>query len=162
MIIYDVEIEKAIQGRGEVRMEGIEYCKGWGDHKGMGISVICTYDYDTDCYQVFAEDNKQEFSRLVNKTLRERSLCVGFNNIGFDNKVIKTVWDLDIPPENCYDVLLEATKVARKRYSLDAYCEANFEIKKSGNGALAPVNWQQGKIGTVIDYCLNDVAITKR
>lgn len=39
---------------------------------------------------------------------------------------------------------------------------ANFRISKSGNGALAPVEWQRGNIGNVIDYCLHDVYLTKR
>ena len=33
-------------------------------------------------------------------------------------------------------------------------------MKKTGYGGNAPVLWQQGKIGQVIDYCLNDVYLT--
>ena len=28
---------------------------------------------------------------------------------------------------------------------------------KTGEGALAPKLWKEGKLGSVIDYCLNDV-----
>jgi hypothetical protein len=34
------------------------------------------------------------------------------------------------------------------------------DLAKSGNGALAPILWQRGQVGEVIDYCLNDVHIT--
>jgi hypothetical protein len=47
-------------------------------------------------------------------------------------------------------------------YGLDAVSIANGVGGKSGNGALAPVLWQQGKRGAVIDYCLRDVMLTKK
>ena len=65
IIVYDIEIAKAIQGRGEQRVDGIEYCKGWRDFKGMGIACICAYDYHTMAYRVFMEDNIQEFVVLA-------------------------------------------------------------------------------------------------
>lgn len=42
-------------------------------------------------------------------------------------------------------------------WSLDAVCGSTLGVVKSGNGALAPHWWQQGKRGRVIDYCLRDV-----
>ena len=30
---------------------------------------------------------------------------------------------------------------------------------KTGNGAHAPIWYQEGKLGKVIDYCLNDVRV---
>jgi hypothetical protein len=46
---------------------------------------------------------------------------------------------------------------------LDATVKANFHTEaKTGHGALAPVNWQRGFIGDVIDYCLMDVRLTLR
>jgi hypothetical protein len=47
-------------------------------------------------------------------------------------------------------------------YSLGAVAFANMGIHKSGEGANAPIEWQRGNVGAVIDYCLNDVKITKR
>jgi len=31
-LVYDIEIVKAIRGRDEPRLDGIEYCDGWHDH----------------------------------------------------------------------------------------------------------------------------------
>jgi len=47
-------------------------------------------------------------------------------------------------------------------YSLDACCTANLSAGKSGDGALAPVNWQAGLYGEVITYCLRDVMLLRR
>lgn len=166
MIIYDCEIIKAICGKNEERLQGIKYCDGWSDHAGMGISVICVYDYATGRYRVFCADNFDEFQELVNKT----DMVVGFNSIGFDNKLCAAN-GLNIPAEKTYDLLAEIwagaglTKTFKFQthtgFGLEACCEANFGLKKTGNGATAPVDWQRGKIGKVIDYCLNDIFLTK-
>jgi len=94
-------------------------------------------------------------------------LIVGFNSINFDNRVLSAVWGVDASKRNNYDILrgiwaaVALVGGARGGYGLDACCAANFGTKKSGNGAMAPVDWQRGKIGDVIDYCLQDVRLTK-
>ena len=167
-LIYDIEIVRAIPNRDGSRIDGIEYCGGWHDHASMGISVIGAYDYDTDRYRVFCRDNFMEFVAL---SCQPDRLMVGFNNIAFDDKVIV----LNMPVSTSaprYDLLVETWAAVglgptfdyktHGGYGLDALCELNFGTKKTGNGALAPVAWQQGKIGDVIDYCLNDVRLTKQ
>ncbi|OGR25903.1 MAG: hypothetical protein A2139_14165 [Desulfobacca sp. RBG_16_60_12] len=167
MLIYDCEIEKAILGRGEVPIEGIEYCKGWSDFKGMGISCICAYNYNDDRYRVFCRDNFDEFQALVNA----HDIIVGFNSLAFDN-LLCAAHGLTIPPDKSYDILVEVWRAAglgpkfeypsHAGFGLDAICKANFELNKTGHGSHAPVLWQQGKIGQVIDYCLQDVRLTHR
>src|SRR3990167_4824418 len=84
-LIYDIEIVKAIRHRDEWPEDGIQYCDGWHDFTRMGVSVVGCYDYAEGRYRVFCEDNKREFRML----LEERGpLCVGFNNIAFDNAVL--------------------------------------------------------------------------
>ena len=46
--------------------------------------------------------------------------------------------------------------------TLDSLCKANFLPGKSESGASAPLLWQQGYRGRVINYCLNDVIQTKK
>lgn len=170
-IIYDCEIIKAIPNRDGSKIDGIDYCEGWRDFGNMGISVIGAYDYVEDRYHVFCADNSEEFTRLFDN----RDLCVGFNNIPFDNALIRASKEADwqAPDDSqCYDLLRETWAAAglgpefnfktHGGFGLDAMCEKNFKTNKSGSGALAPVLWQQGKIGAVIDYCLNDVRMTKQ
>ncbi len=161
-LIYDIEIKKAIQGKNETRMDGIDYCGGWNDHANMGISVIGAYDFHEERYRVFCDDNKEAFFALCDSS----DLLITFNGIGFDDQVIKKCWtSVDFNPgEKSYDILVEIRKAAGSYagFSLDATCAVNFNTRKTGNGALAPILWQQGKIGAVIDYCLNDVALTKQ
>ena len=44
----------------------------------------------------------------------------------------------------------------------DSFSNGGFDLIALNHGALAPVDWQRKKFGSVIDYCLNDIALTKR
>lgn len=173
-LVYDIEIIKAVPDKKSPMLEGIEYCKGWDDHASMGISCIGAYDYATDRYRVFCKDNMEDF-----RALQSGKLMVSFNGIGFDNKVIALQkfetagFDpIVIEPDRCYDVLAElwvAAGLGREfvypthiGFGLGDVGYANFKQSKTGTGGLAPVEWQRGNIGNVVDYCLNDVRLTKR
>ena len=169
MIIFDIEIKKAIPIRGEERIEGIEYCRGWSDYEGMGISMIGCYDYWTNRYRVFFKDNFKEFMALM----ASRSLIIGFNSCRFDNMLLKAhglahedLW------EHTYDILreiwvserLDPDKFSPKTHGglgLDVVARANDLSGKTGNGAMAPVWFQRGEYGKVADYCLQDIKLTK-
>lgn len=165
MLIYDIEIMKAIPDRNGQRLPGIEYCNGWGDHTNMGVSVICAYDYDTGRYRVFCKDSLAEFASLA----RASTPIVGFNSVSFDDKVLAAN---GLVVTTGYDLLVELWKAAglaptwggssHAGFGLDAVSKANGFSGKTGNGALAPVQWQRGEVGQVIDYCLEDVRQTKQ
>jgi hypothetical protein len=168
MLIYDCEILKAIQGKKEERLEGIEYCSGWRDFEGMGISCIGAYDCREQRYRIFLKDNFQDFQKLLDS----RSLLVGFNSLAFDNPLI-TSNGFTIPDSlQQYDILVEVWRAhglspefkypSHVGFGLDDCCRVNFNTGKSGHGALAPVQWQRGEFGSVIDYCLNDVDLTSK
>lgn len=168
MLIYDIEIVNAIPVKRKGSEIGIEYCEGWHDHKNMGISCIGVYDYESERYRIFLKDNFDQLNELI----KLHNVIVGFNNIRFDNCVMaENGFDLYDLIERSYDILQEIWisvglsgdfSKAHGGYGLDDVCKANFGIRKTGNGALAPILWQQGKHGEVIDYCLNDVYMTKR
>lgn len=168
-LVYDIEIVNAIPPKGDERLSGLTYCDGWHDYANMGISVIGAYDYAQSRYRVFCEDNRAAFHEVCHSA----DLLVSFNGLAFDNPVIRACWfgenfDFDA---KCYDVLVEQWAAAglgatfryptHAGFGLDATCERTLGLGKTGNGALAPVQWQRGEIGAVIDYCLNDVFLTK-
>lgn len=166
MICYDLEIEKAIPQKNERRLKKIKYCDGWHDHKGMGISALCAYDFDIDQYYVFLKDNLPDFQELV----KQHTHIIGFNSESFDDLVCQAN---SIEITTTFDLLRETYKALDldpypeyyteeyKGYGLDALCQAAFGFGKTGNGENAPIAWQQGKHGQVINYCLNDVKLTK-
>lgn len=162
MLIYDVEIAKAIQGKGEARIDGVKYCKGWTDYAGMGVGCVCAYDLSEARYRVFMQDNLAAFGELA----RSHDRVMGFNSISFDDNVMRAA-GVEWPGQNSVDLARLIWRAAGipegqhpKGLGLDALCKANGLGGKTGNGALAPVMFQRGDIGGLIDYCLADVAMT--
>lgn len=171
MLIYDCEIKKAIPGKDGVIIQGIEYCKGWDDFEGMGIACVCAYDYEEDAYRVFCNDNLGAFEALVDHHTLNDGLIVGYNSLKFDNRLV-AAHGIPINPAASYDILVEIWKAVglgpefvwetHMGFGLDDMIRANFDdYGKTGDGKMAPVLWQQGKIGTVIDYGMTDVWLTK-
>ena len=180
ILIYDCEIIKAvpIDYKNEAPIEGIEYCKGWDDHKNMGISVIgCYSNWDKET-RVFV--NEHDFDKAMyhgsyslkqfQKMLNMCDVLVGFNNQHFDDNLIKAN-GFTIPDKVVnYDILVEMWRAVgiqppfvfptHAGYSLKQTCEANGLPPKTGDGGNAAIMWQRGKYQEVIDYCLNDIKIT--
>lgn len=187
VLIYDIEIVKAIPPKHSAeRLDDIAYCAGWHDHANMGVACVCAYDYLEDRYRVFMADNLGEFYALAHA----RDVLVGFNSIAFDNSVLAHALPADLRADlwepslrspadvkayldgKAYDLLVALWEAAglgpqyrhptHAGFGLDAVCAANFGTRKSGHGAQAPIDHQRGRHGAVIDYCLNDVRLTKQ
>lgn len=166
MIIYDIEIEKAILGRNQTPVPNIKYCGGFTDYGNMGIACIGAFDTAIRRTRVFLKDNLDEFQRLISAS----DCIVGFNNHRFDNRILRAN-GIDLPLGKSYDILEEIWRglglsmnfhpATHGGLKLDAFAHANFRIRKTGDGANAPIDWQNGNQGKVIDYCLADVEITR-
>ena len=152
IVVFDLEIKKTID----------QCSRGWASHDEMGISVGCAFDYRTMRYRVFMDDNIAE---LVERMNEPGTTIVAFNHINFDNKLLRGAGHAlkpDVELSN-YDMFLVSKRgaavkgVAHKGFKLDDHLNACGLPLKTANGALAPVWWQAGKVGAVVDYCLNDV-----
>lgn len=168
LVVYDCEILNAIPNsltRGAPE-EGIKYCKGWGDHEGMGISVICAYVWGQG-YRVFLPDNASSFAELAGA---EDTVLAGYNNKAFDDKLIAAHFKLfTVPETRSYDLLREVRRALGRNpdapghgaLALDSLAKANFLPGKAST-ARAAEDWQHGLHGRVIDQCLHDVILTKK
>lgn len=160
MFIFDVEIANPIPSPGVEPIKGLTYAKGWDYPASMGIACIGVYEYTTDKYRVFGEYELEDFQKLVDV----HDVAIGFNNIRFDNSVLRAC-DVNIDDRRSYDILAEIYRALggiQKGCKLDNVIQANFSnAGKNGDGAQAPILWQQGYHTRVIDYCLNDVRLTK-
>jgi hypothetical protein len=161
MIIFDVEIEKGILARNEQPLPGIEYCGGWRDFENMGVACVCTFDTLTHLSRVFTEATLLDLEAYL-----ATAPTGGFNTRRFDMPLL-AAHGVQIAQELHYDALeqiwlrlgLDADQFSSLHagWGLDAVMQATFGVAKTGHGAMAPVWWQRGEIGKVIDYCLNDV-----
>lgn len=176
LLCYDLEIVKAIPPKdASEKIPGIEYCQGWTDFGGMGISVIgcCWIQIDgngrvsrLDPMVLIADKyGLAKFAKMVN----DADGIVGFNSRNFDDKLMAAN---GVRVTTSYD-LLEEIRIAAygsadyrdcpKGYSYKlGHIAAANGLAKTGDGANAAIQWQQGHHGEVIEYCKNDVAITAK
>jgi DEAD/DEAH box helicase domain-containing protein len=176
LLCYDLEIIKAIPPKdaGD-RNPSIEYCGGWADFDGMGISVIgcCWIQIDgggrvslIDPMALIADKyGLAKFASMVSYA----DGIVGFNSCRFDDQLMGAN---GVPVSTTYD-LLEEVRISSygsadyrdcpkgNSYSLGKIAAANG-LAKTGDGANAAIQWQQGLHDEVIEYCKNDVAITAK
>jgi len=174
IVVFDAEIKNRIE----------DCSKGWQSHDEMGISVLVIFDYATMRYRVFDDHNAQEAIAL----LWNSDLCVGFNTVGFDWKLIRATYptlietghketptetfkgfgrtssDFDILFEIWISLGLNPHKFEPRThggYKLDDVAQETIAMKKTSSGELAPIMFQQGRFADLVDYCIEDVRIEK-
>lgn len=145
-LVYDIETKHSAADVG-----------GWNNSHKMGISAAVIYSFEKDEYEVYTEDKAEAFiSRL------EGAKCIiGFNNVGFDNKVITGYRIPDFSKTMVFDMLADVRATTGRRFSLDNLAGATIGTSKSADGLQALEWYKQGEIQKIIDYCKIDVEVTK-
>lgn len=163
-LIYDCEIVNCVPSSraGFKKIPQYKYCRGWDDFKGMEISCICAWDLLLDMPRIFTRGNFADFHALC----KERKEIIGFNSLHFDDKLIAAH---SMPIVTTYDLMVEIKRACGRWaegnvkgvFGLGAICAANELPAKTEKGSDAPIMWQAGQYGRVIDYCMNDVMLCK-
>ncbi|MHB8154233.1 MAG: 3'-5' exonuclease family protein, partial [Bacillati bacterium] len=125
-------------------------------------------DYSDPKYEFY---NIEKLFYHFSEMITQKKLVIGHNITKFDLEVLtgqfneqnllNTVHKDDIP-----SVLTSAMFIADtitgfgRRVSLNDLAESVLGRGKTGNGALAPLKWREGKYSEVIEYCDNDVQLT--
>ncbi len=159
-IIVDIEIQKTIE----------ETPGGWNSTHLLGVSCAVVYEFGADKYRVYGPDDVMK--------LRDRLLMAdrigGWNTWKFDYPVI---WGL--PGRERVRELLSKTDDMLRRvwqslgldpegfspkhggWSLDIVAQATIGAAKSGFGGDAPKWFQAGNWARLVDYCIQDVKLTR-
>jgi DEAD/DEAH box helicase domain-containing protein len=161
-IVVDVEIKKRID----------EVPGGWDATDQLGVSCAVVYEFETDRFLVF--DDREDSLQLLQKRIMRASDVIGFNTWKFDFPVI---WGLKgrqrvTALEKTSRDILRMTWIAlglnpdeftdrHRGWSLENLCIGTLGRRKTGQGALAPDLYKEGKWGELISYCINDVALTR-
>lgn len=145
-LVYDIETKHSADDVG-----------GWGNAHKMGISAAVVYSFAKDDYEVYTEDKADEFI-----TRLETAKCImGFNNIGFDNKVITGYRVPDFSKTIVFDMLADVRANTGRRFSLDNMAGATIGAAKTADGLQALEWYKNGEIDKIIEYCKMDVEVTK-
>ena len=144
-LVLDIETQRLVQEVG-----------GWDHIDKLGISVACAYDSKTDEFLAFRED---ELGKLI--SLCEERLVVGYNIRGFDLPVM-VPYGLKIQKLDVFDIMYDLEALTRQRYlKLEAVAQGTLNVGKSADGLMAVEWWKSGQIQKIIDYCLQDVKVTR-
>jgi len=144
-LVLDVETQRLVQEVG-----------GWDHVDKLGVSVACAYDSKTDEFLSFRED---ELKKLID--LCEERLVVGYNIRGFDLPVL-VPYGLEVRTVDAFDLMYDLEALTRRRFlKLETVARGTLGTGKSADGLLAVEWWKSGQIQKIIDYCLQDVKVTR-
>ncbi|MFW0871160.1 MAG: ribonuclease H-like domain-containing protein [Patescibacteria group bacterium] len=123
----------------------------------LDISVVCLYESTTDTYHSFTEDQFDEMWDFF----RRADTIVTYNGNHFDIPCLQAIAPIDLSHIHHIDIFEDVYKASGKKLGLDAIAQATLGIAKSGHGSDAIAWWNAGEVQKIIDYCLQDVRVTK-
>jgi DEAD/DEAH box helicase domain-containing protein len=130
---------------------------GWHRADRMRVSCAVLYDSHSDAFLEFSDDRIADLIRHM----ANMDLVVGFNIKRFDYRVLSGYTDFDFKEIQTLDILEDVHRHLGYRLSLDHLSKVTLGSKKTADGLMALKWWKEGKIRKIIDYCRDDVAITR-
>lgn len=144
-IVFDIETSNVFQDVAS------------NDPSALDMSVCCIYEYETDKYSSYTKETLNEMWPKFEKA----DMIIGFNSDHFDIPILNKYYSGDLTKIKSLDLLKEIKNSLGRRIKLDTVAEATLGRNKTGHGLEAIVWWRNGEKQKVIDYCIEDVRITK-
>ncbi len=130
---------------------------GWNKAERMGVSCAVLYDSASKEYHTYLQD---EMEALVDH-LEKLDLVIGFNIVRFDYKVLSGLSPYNFHKLPTLDLLMEVHEILGYRLSLDHLAQQTLGCEKSADGLQALAWWKEGKMDEIIEYCKQDVRVTR-
>jgi DEAD/DEAH box helicase domain-containing protein len=130
---------------------------GWNRAEKMGVSCAVLYDSRSGQFHDYSQDRID----MLCGHLSELDRVVGFNLIRFDYRVLAGLSDFDFYSLPTVDILAKVHEVLGYRLSLDHLAQNTLGVQKTADGLMALQWWQQGEMGKIIEYCTQDVRVTR-
>jgi len=159
-------MDRDVRPHGELLFFDLETCRSSSEVGGwcpssiarMGMAVGVVQEDESQAFYVYREG---EAEKLV-EHLQSARLVVGFNLYRFDYHVLRGCLGRSLPHIPTFDLLADLTDRLGHRVSLDSCVMATLGAKKPADG-LQSLRWyREGRIDLVIDYCKQDVALTRQ
>jgi len=147
VVFFDVETQRTfdeVGGRQNIRK--------------LGLAAAVTYSTADGVFHRYTEEKVAD---LVAE-LKAADLVVGFNVLSFDYEVLRAYTDAQLSNLPTVDMLEQIYKRLGFRISLDKLATSTLGITKSADGLQAVRWYKEGRIQEILDYCQQDVEITRR
>ncbi len=144
-IVFDIETQNTFQETGS------------SNPADLSISLVGIYNYATDKYDSFLENELSRLWPIIEKT----DMLIGYNSDHFDIPLLNKYYPGDLTKIKSLDLLKEIKNSFGRRVKLDSVAIGTFNKGKSGHGLEAITWWKNGEIDKIRKYCLEDVKITK-
>lgn len=146
-IVFDLETQRSANEVG-----------GWEHRHRMGLAVGVIYDLDRAEFRVYTET---QVDALINELTQAR-LIIGFNLRRFDFDVLRGYADVDWNALPTLDILECIHRRLGFRLKLDHLAQETLGERKSADGLQSLAWFKAGDIERVIEYCKQDVLLTKQ
>jgi len=130
---------------------------GSNDPASLSLACVCVHDSATDAYSSFFEEDLPGLWPL----LEQADMLIGYNSDHFDIPLLNKYYPGDLSAIKSLDLMKEIQKVLGRRIGLGAVASATLGKGKIADGGLAIGWWKRGEKQKVVDYCIDDVRITK-
>lgn len=163
MSLYDDNPQREVGSERKVVVFDLETQRSFDEVGGrsqmhrLGVSVGVAYRYDTDEFLVYTEDRISELIEL----LLAADLVVGYNIKGFDYEVLRGYTDEDLQKIPTFDLMYDLEDRLGFRPKLESVATATLGAGKSADGLQALAWWKQGEIDKIVEYCREDVKVTR-
>ena len=147
LVFFDLETQKSDREVG-----------GWEHKRDMQLSVAVTFSTADNHYHVYLEE---DVNALIDE-LKGADKIIGFNIIQFDYEVLSRYVSVNFLPSCSLDLMEAVVRHLGHRVSLDNLAQATLGSKKLCSSGLDAVRlFKEGKIFDLLEYCQQDVKITK-
>jgi len=130
---------------------------GKNDPALLDLSLVGVYDYKTDSYESFLEEEMGNLWPIIERA----DALVGFNSDHFDIPLLNKYYPGDLGKIKSIDLMATIKEALGRRLSLNNVANATLGVGKSSDGLQAVRWWKEGEIGKIREYCLQDVKVTK-
>lgn len=131
---------------------------GSADASLLDLAVVCIHDSKTNKYSSFFQENLNELWPIIEKA----DMLIGYNSNNFDIPLLNKYYAGDLRHIKSLDLLEEIRKSLGRRIKLDDIAKGTLGEQKSADGLQSLVWWKQGEKQKVVDYCIQDVRVTKK
>src|SRR3989344_780570 len=136
---------------------------GWNNFARLKISGMGIYEYETDRYSYFEENELAQAA----EHFRNAELLVGFSMNRYDIPVLNYHFErlkegINLFEKERLDLLDKIELVTGRRISLNRLAEANLGEMKTSKGSEAIQMYDERRFEELKEDCLKDVELTKR